>query len=102
MNLLHSDTVVKQPFLLVAKVTQAVPLRRYLRVEGPDVVVAGKGRLGQELLVESATAEEGGAVALGCLGIEGPVERDTVFFSNVNDFQVCGRRPRDSTPTTYR
>lgn len=31
--------VVEEAFPLVGEVTQSVPLRGYLRVEGPDVVV---------------------------------------------------------------
>lgn len=76
VDLLHGHAVVEELLLLVPKVAQAIPLRRDLRVERPDVVVARERRLGQQLLVERAPAEEG-AASVGGLGVEGPVEGDS-------------------------
>jgi hypothetical protein len=51
-----------------------IPLRRALRVEGPDVVVDDPGRFLVDFFVEGLAAEEG---KVG-LSVEGPVEADAV------------------------
>ena len=72
VDVVQRDTIVENLFLLVAKVAQAVPLRRRLRVEGPDVVVDDARRFLVQLLVESLATEEGQRA----LGVQRPVEAD--------------------------
>lgn len=71
VDLVHGDAVVEALLLLVAKVPQAIPLRRGLRVEGLDVIVDEAWVLAEEVVVEGAAGEEGGR-----LGRHGRVEGD--------------------------
>ena len=72
MDIVEGDAVVEDFLLLVAEMAEAVPLRRRLCVESPDIVVHYARRLLVQFLVECLTAEEG----LGALCVEGPVEAD--------------------------
>lgn len=57
--ILHSHAVVKPRLALVRIVSQAVPLRGYLGVESPDVVVDDARGLADEGLREYVAGEEG-------------------------------------------
>ena len=72
MDIIQRDAIIEYFLLLVAKVAQAVPLRRRLRVEGPDVIVDDARRFLVQFLVESLPAEEGQRA----LGVQRPVEAD--------------------------
>lgn len=54
--------------------TQAVPLARDLRVEGPLIVVDGPGRFVEQALVEDLALEKGTFF----LGVQGPVQTNAV------------------------
>lgn len=85
MDIIQRDTIIENFLLLVAKVAQAVPLGRRLRVESPDVVVDDARRFLVQFLVESLAAEEGQRA----LGIQRPVEADACagadFFGGGGD-----------------
>jgi hypothetical protein len=72
VDVVEGDAVVEDFLLLVAEMAEAVPLRRRLGVESPDVIIHYARRFLIQFLVEGLTAEE----RLGALGIERPVETD--------------------------
>ena len=72
MDVIEGDAVVEDFLLLVAEMAKAVPLRRRLGVESPDIIVYYAGRFLVQFLVEGLTAEE----RLGALSVERPVEAD--------------------------
>lgn len=84
-DLVDGDTIVKLGLLLVGKVAEAVPLRRDLRVELPDVVVDDAGRLVDDLLVEELALEE---ACFFALGVEGPIQGDSFFGGGGGELSV--------------
>jgi hypothetical protein len=72
VDVVEGDAVVEDFLLLVAEMAEAVPLRRRLGVECPDVIIYYARRFLIQFLVEGLTAEE----RLGALGVERPVETD--------------------------
>lgn len=73
VNIVHSYTIVKLRFLLVAEMTEAIPLTATLRVERPGIVIYGSGRLRVNVFVEYLAAKEGNVT----LCVHRPVERDS-------------------------
>lgn len=76
-DLVDGDAVVELGLLLVAKMAEAVPLRRDLGVELPDIVVDDARGLVDDLLVEQFSLEE---ARLFALSVQRPVQRDSFFF----------------------
>ena len=72
MDVVHAHVVVEARCLLVREMAEAVPLRRGLRVEGPDVVVDEAGAFLVDGFVEGLPLEEGFVF----LEVEGQVEGD--------------------------
>ena len=59
MDIVLRDAVVEELGVLIREMAKAVPLRRDLRIEGPDVIVNGPGYLGDEFPVQRGALEEG-------------------------------------------
>jgi hypothetical protein len=88
VDIIERNAIIKHFLLLVAEMPQAVPLRRRLRVEGPDVVVDDARRFLVELLVEGLAAEEGE----GALGVCSIWVSHTVVIAK--SYQTVLARPR--------
>lgn len=72
MDIIERQPIIELGLLLVSEVAQAIPLRRRLGVEGPDVVVDDARRLLVDFFVELLAAEEGQVA----LRVERPVDVD--------------------------
>lgn len=86
VDLLHGHAVVEALLFLIATVAEAVPLRRGLRVEGPDVIVGEEWGFDLEFEVKGAAGEE--RFGLGC---ERPVQGDAWGSLSVSRNQVRER-----------